>query len=543
MYPPIRIIYHTQSVGLLQEKNSFSFFLKNLKKIKMCYNQFHNMIGDDFVKFDVLKNPWIPVLVSETELKEISMRDVLVNSHNYLSISASNPMIECGLYRLLTTLVLDIYQPRDAEDIQKLMDEGQFDEKVIDNYFEDCLSKGCSFDLFDSIHPWLQRCRREDDKRNIVLASYIDFDKPSGNNHIHYCHNLDDISYSPAEAAQLLPSYYTLTPMGGAGYYKSVNGTPPYFGFVQGQNLFETLVLSTPDLSMCDLDNLGSQPAFWKSDVNQYVAKEVVDRPSMIFSLMFPTREITFLPKSNGQVKEMLFGPGLKFTDSLAKDVEKRRYDPQVFYHTDDKRLPVVPMPDSALWVGLGHIIDDGAPATVRRLKKMKSIPYAHVIIYDIRFKKASIYSANAIEMDINGKRFQDPRFSELTEAYLSYVQAVSLKFQKILRVERGKSSNGNHFYDIPEVLQKEAMQKFNAFCMDFVFEQLRSEDYPEGFDMEKEATRWKENTVEIARNTFNSIQSRINTLTSKKLVRVMSAYRKNMLSIEKQKLDYPAGK
>ena len=60
---------------------------------------------------------------------------------------------------------------------------------------------------------------------------------------------------------------------------------------------------------------------------------------------------------------------------------------------------------------------------------------------------------------------------------------------------------------------------------------------------MEKEATRWKENTVEIARNTFNSIQSRINTLTSKKLVRVMSAYRKNMLSIENQKLDYPAGK
>ena len=81
-------------------------------------------------KYNVIDEPWIPLIDLDGNCKELGLRDVLLQAHTVREIRDPMPTVEFGLYRLLTALVLDIHD-FGGDDLYTLgdrFDNGSFDE-------------------------------------------------------------------------------------------------------------------------------------------------------------------------------------------------------------------------------------------------------------------------------------------------------------------------------------------------------------------------------------------------------------------------------
>ncbi|MGH7441487.1 MAG: type I-E CRISPR-associated protein Cse1/CasA, partial [bacterium] len=74
--------------------------------------------------FDVVTEPWIPVVRHDHSSVELGIRACLEQAHQFQEIHHDSPLVEFGLYRLLVAFVLDALgdeKPEDAEDLKKLL--------------------------------------------------------------------------------------------------------------------------------------------------------------------------------------------------------------------------------------------------------------------------------------------------------------------------------------------------------------------------------------------------------------------------------------
>src|SRR5437763_9774302 len=78
--------------------------------------------------FDLLKKRWIPVIRDDGVGKpdEVPLTQVLAEAHALREIRDPLPIVEFGLYRLLTALVMDIFEPQNTFDLADLLDLGAF---------------------------------------------------------------------------------------------------------------------------------------------------------------------------------------------------------------------------------------------------------------------------------------------------------------------------------------------------------------------------------------------------------------------------------
>src|SRR5579871_2243364 len=101
--------------------------------------------------YDLLHKPWIPLVNQKGQTEEAGLRDALLKAHRYREIRDPMPTVEFGLYRLLTALALDIYQPDSLERLAELLDAGAFDSRRADEYFARHADR---FDLFHNRYPF-----------------------------------------------------------------------------------------------------------------------------------------------------------------------------------------------------------------------------------------------------------------------------------------------------------------------------------------------------------------------------------------------------
>lgn len=245
-------------------------------------------------EFNLVDEPWIKVLTEDLELKEVSIRDCLLNAHKYLWVDGECDTQNIAVTRILLALVHTILNPVKFETFDDAINtwanyfnEGHFPEEKVNAYLDKWHDR---FYLFDEAHPFMQvRLYEHPLFENFKVADSFKLDglilqgnnspnlhtaKPRGETH----------SFTNAEAARWLLHYIAyddggLKAMleGKNGYEKDVGPGPNRAGWlafinvvlVQGNNLFETLMYNA-----CFLKD-GSTP--WSEDNKPVWERDHID--------------------------------------------------------------------------------------------------------------------------------------------------------------------------------------------------------------------------------------------------------------------------
>lgn len=275
--------------------------------------------------FDVLNQPWIPVVRLDGSCEELGILPCLEQAHELREIRDPSPIIEFGLYRLLVAFVLDALvladrRPEHPLDLKRLIDEKRFDMKLLNDYADQC---GNVFDLFHPMRPFLQvRMDRATAKPLAGLFPAV----PSGTNASHWHHEHEDtMAVSSGEAARLLTTLSPFMTAGGAGLSPSINGAPAIYALPIGDSLFETLIISIPLRS--DQEG-GCGTTAWRST---RIPGDERTSATSVEALTWRPRRVQFLPDL--PVRQMRFerGDSTRFTwidASLAYRYEKDKVTP-----------------------------------------------------------------------------------------------------------------------------------------------------------------------------------------------------------------------
>lgn len=296
--------------------------------------------------FNVLSEPWIPVLYPNGSARELGIVECLSTAHEIQEIRDPSPIVEFGLYRLLVAFVLDALilekkRPEIPEDLQALLQMQSFDPELIPNYVDRC---GEVFDLFDPDRPFLQVPMPNKESKPVAgLCPAV----PSGTNVVHFHHaHEDQMSFSPAEAARWLTTVAPFMTAGGAGLSPSINGAPAIYALPLGGNLFETIVLNLPTRQQ----EGGSGLIAWRAasvpggEKSQATTPEALTWRPRCIQLVPPLNEASAPP-----VSRMRFERGDKATLSWI--------DPSLAYKYDgDNFTPIRMREDRPLWRDAGPL-------------------------------------------------------------------------------------------------------------------------------------------------------------------------------------------
>jgi CRISPR system Cascade subunit CasA len=242
--------------------------------------------------FDLLGEPWVPVVTREGREEEIGLRDVLRRAAALREIRDPIPLVEFGLYRLLVALVMDLHGLAEITDLETLLVAGRFEERKIERYLRRWRDR---FDLFHPVHPFLQTAGMAEgaEKPLAALLPII----PSGVNAAHFHHHhQDSFRVAPAVAARLLTTMAPFMTAGGPGLSPSINGAPPWYVVLHGDTLFETLCLNCCVLPLPLAT--GDAPPAWRDDAPP--AGERAAGASLLEGLTWRPRQVQLLPGEAG---------------------------------------------------------------------------------------------------------------------------------------------------------------------------------------------------------------------------------------------------
>jgi len=101
--------------------------------------------------YNLIDEPWIPVLDREGKVQPSSIRNVLIQSQQYRQLAASLPHTNAALFRLLLAILFRVFGPIDISLWKKIWQQQSFDEAQLNAYLQNWHQR---FDLFDSERPF-----------------------------------------------------------------------------------------------------------------------------------------------------------------------------------------------------------------------------------------------------------------------------------------------------------------------------------------------------------------------------------------------------
>jgi len=309
------------------------------------------------ISFNLLTKPWIPTQDRQGTIAERGILDVLREAHMLRGVTDPAPPVEFGIIRFLVAFITDLYQVKTISDMEDLLDQGQFDSVKLEKYAVELRDR---FDLFDPVRPFYQvPAAQMIKKKGTEPVARLFQHLPAGNFHIFFTHTVAaSHAFSPAVCARALCTIPPFMTPGGAGYYPSVNKTPPWYVVVEGRTLYETLVLN-----ICGKDlptkNVNLPPA-WKA-MDPTPEKVTIQKFSTLQGLTWQARRISLIPSEGGNctysglksdvlIREIMFGPGPKADGPWT--------DPNVAYVISNKGpIPIRPQEDRASWRDIGPLM------------------------------------------------------------------------------------------------------------------------------------------------------------------------------------------
>lgn len=305
--------------------------------------------------FDLIIQPWLPVVCDDGSFAKLGLRDVLIQSPHLREVAHDSPLFVASIYPLLTAImhrVLPGRTDREREtEWRRIWAQGKFDDadvKAIDNYFARWDDR---FDLFHPRFPFYQvaglEMNESSDLSRLAMEEQLNKSSPFANDT-----NPDWLAPSSALAARLLVTIQNFALGFGKSSRAKIAGAdvePPYSAdgpllrgltvWPSGETLFRTLMLCLVPHELADAD-----APCWEIDAPHELRDKLVSgrrqttTPRGVCDLLtLQSRLIRLLPEErNGEI----IVPRAFFTQgrSLEKDEAGRpAFHPLKLYSTSKK--------------------------------------------------------------------------------------------------------------------------------------------------------------------------------------------------------------
>ena len=104
--------------------------------------------------FNLVTEPWIPVVTLSGQWQELSLREVLAQAHELRSITDNNPLTTAALHSLLLAILhRAIAGPKNYTEWKQLWHKQNLLDPRLENYLTDWQHR---FDLFAPDYPFYQ---------------------------------------------------------------------------------------------------------------------------------------------------------------------------------------------------------------------------------------------------------------------------------------------------------------------------------------------------------------------------------------------------
>lgn len=392
--------------------------------------------------FNVLNEPWIPVVAQDGERLLLGIRETLRRAPELKEISVVSPLEEFSIYRFLSVFLMDALRPEDRDNIEELLDEGSFDMEQIEEYISLCESEGVSFDLFHEKRPFMQSAYVKEWDKEAKPVSVIDCSLPSGNNHLHFEHRCAQDHYlyfSDVFPKLLAANLFAIN--GGKGYQPSISsdrGKNPYMVLICGANLFQTLCYMLLPTSEHDYDE--EKAGGWMY-IPQIKDNEIPDT-SFLRMMLYPVRSILLKPgESQDVISETYYCSGYKLPEKGIWREPNAAYQ-KILVKEDgeslEKWISVSPNQDVAPWRNYAELVrSSGRPEVLSRFLKLDlGWENAAVILYGL----CSDENNNRIktircDLRIPRKLLEDDTRVDLIHACIKDADAIETALKRALRI------------------------------------------------------------------------------------------------------------
>jgi CRISPR system Cascade subunit CasA len=450
------------------------------------------------VSFNVLAEPWIPVIDKQGRKLELGILDVLEQASQLVKITDPSPLLKYGIYRLLVAFLTDALRLKTKNELGELKKQGCFPMDHIRRYVEKCEYDGPCFDLFDKDRPFLQSAYSKDlDESKKTSVAKLFHELPSGNNAVHFEHSFQDNHCISAKVCLKALCAVNLFCTPGRQGPSGVNGAPPWYVLITGKNLFESLVFSMWIPSNIEIA-FDDPPIAW---CNSAIVQpwSPIATISYLYGLTWQSRRVCLIAaesggvctftgeKTNVLVREIYFQAGWKF------EGYDHWYDPHVAYQFSDgkksegKRSSLKPHEGRAAWRSLGSILfsysSDASfqcPAIITQYNAMVKGGYwrgegiIRTELFGIATDQAALNGWQNDRFEIDLKVIQNKQKA----LWLQGVLAKAEEMNKILRKslhrippQHGKKkANQKWFFD--EMITQAEIQFFSA-VRSFFFEKI----------------------------------------------------------------------
>ena len=285
------------------------------------------------IEFNLIDEPWIRVMDSNCNISEVSLKDAILNAHNYKSLSGELPTQDIAVMRLMLAVLHTVFSRADEngnecplEDNEEeavdrwkaLWKKGRFSEKAIDDYFEKWHER---FWLFHPERPFGQVAGltigtdydapklngeiSESSNKVRFFSMYSGNEKssltyPQAARWLLYLNAYDDTSSKPtkegkAKAGGSLPSP-------GVGWLGKLG-----LIYITGNNLFETLMLNLILVNENKVQE--NQNPLWEQEKVSDAERTEIALPYDLAALYtLQSRRILLIRKDNKVVSYKLLG-------------------------------------------------------------------------------------------------------------------------------------------------------------------------------------------------------------------------------------------
>ncbi|MBG0785445.1 MAG: type I-E CRISPR-associated protein Cse1/CasA [Anaerolineaceae bacterium] len=283
--------------------------------------------------FNLLEEKWIDCIDLDGMNLTLSLSDLIIDSHKIRSLAGEFPVINNAMMFMVEALLISAFNKKDlllnspgywADSFQA----GRFEKNYLLEYFQTWRNR---FDLFGEKLPFMQTFiseEREGQFTGTAMKLMPHFTGGTGGNSpTLFDHHTPEggIAISPTQAAQFLLAAHYYGAGGrimGSDYFSDAFTANGLAFFVQGKNLFETLMLNLlpyPDID--DVHTCSDDCPIWEReapfDVNgRSGVKEGKNTLYIPFGLMdiltWPGRKIELIRDDDGFVRNIRMRAGLK---------------------------------------------------------------------------------------------------------------------------------------------------------------------------------------------------------------------------------------